>query len=317
MEKLPSQESVHGKIKEAVFEGSKERIEQDLDKVDFDLLRGVFEEIYRKCGLDVSQMKFVGREDIEFFYDVFYYAACAGTEFEADESGEEKERSFLRFNPVNYKFVLPLLKEKMRKRLLILKLLVHEQVHITQQNEQTEAIDVGEHKVTTGFSGISRERYSEEGGDFETVLTAFNEGLVEKIADMVLDEYLKRSGNTHLAQEGYYKTYDIGRVLIDILVNKIATFSRVPEDQVFNALVRASYDGQSILDESLFTDGGEEIKRFIEEYKDIKPQSINIPKINEVSQEEKRKLADLFSRELDIEKYTDATGLKFLQKYVK
>lgn len=317
MEKLSSQESVHGKIKEAIFEGSKERIEQDLDKVDFDLLRNVFEDVYKKCGLDFSRMKFVDRDGIEFFNDVLYYAACAGTEFEVDESGEEKERSFLRFNPANYKFILPILKERMKKKLLTLKLLVHEQVHVTQQNNGTEVIDVGEHKVNTKFSGISRQRYSEEDGDFKTVLTAFNEGLTEKIADMVLDEYLKRSGNTHLAQEGYYKTYDIGRVLIDILVNKIATFSGVPEDQVFNALVRASYDGQSILDESLFTDGGEEIKRFIEEYKDIKPQSTNIPKINEVFQEEKKKLADLFSREYDVEKYSDIMGLRFIKKYKK
>lgn len=161
-------------------------------------------------------MKFVDRDGIEFFNDVLYYAACAGTEFEVDESGEEKERSFLRFNPANYKFILPILKERMKKKLLTLKLLVHEQVHVTQQNNGTEVIDVGEHKVNTEFSGISRQRYSEEDGDFKTVLTAFNEGLTEKIADMVLDEYLKRSGNTHLAQEGYYKTYDIGRVLIDI-----------------------------------------------------------------------------------------------------
>lgn len=91
----------------------------------------------------------------------------------------------------------------------------------------------------------------------------------------------------------------------------------MPEDQVFNALVRASYDGQSILDESLFTDGGEEIKRFIEEYKDIKPQSTNIPKINEVFQEEKKKLADLFSREYDVEKYSDIMGLRFIKKYKK
>lgn len=277
------------------------------------MLRDVFEDVYKKCGLDVSKMKFVGRDGIEFFHDALYYAACAGTEFEADESGEEKERSFLRFNPANYKFFLPILKERMRKKLLTLKLLVHEQVHVTQQNDKEEVIDMGEYSVALSHSGISRQSYED---DFKTVLTAFDEGLTEKIADMVLDEYLKRSGNTHLAQEGYYKTYDIGRVLIDILVNKIATFSGVPEDQVFNALVRASYDDQSILDESLFADGGEEIKRFIEEYKDIKPQSTNIPKINEVSQEEKKKLADLFSRELDIEKYTDATGLKFLKKYI-
>jgi len=315
MENQSSSKPINEKIKEAVFEGSRERIEQDLDKVDFDVLRDVFEDVYKKCGLDVSKMKFVDRDSIEFFNDVLYYAACAGTEFEVDESGEEKERSFLRFNPANYKFILPILKERMRKKLLTLKLLVHEQVHVTQQNDVTEVIDVGEHRVNVDFSGISRERY--EDGDFKIILTAFNEGLTEKIADMVLDEYLKRSGNTYLAKEGYYKTYDIGRVLIDILVNKIATFSGVPEDQVFNALVRASYDGQSILDESLFTDGGEEIRRFIEEYKDIKPQSTNIPKINEVSQEDKQELADLFSREMDIEKYSDATVLKFLQKYAK
>jgi CRISPR/Cas system-associated protein Cas10 (large subunit of type III CRISPR-Cas system) len=101
------------------------------------------------------------------------------------------------------------------------------------------------------------------------------------------------------------------------LVNKIATFSEVPEDQVFNALVRASYDGQSILDESLFTDGGEEIKRFIEEYKNIKPQSTSIPVINEVSQEDKQKLVDLFSREMGIEKYSDTMGLRFIKKYKK
>jgi hypothetical protein len=65
----------------------------------------------------------------------------------------------------------------------------------------------------------------------------------------------------------------------------------------------------------LFADGGEEIKRFIEEYKDIKTESTNIPKLNEISQEEKKKLADLFSKEMDVEKYSDITGLKFLKKY--
>lgn len=310
---LPKQ-PIHEKIKEAAFKGSRERIEEDLDKVDFDILRGVFEDIYKKCGLDVSKMKFIDREGIDFFYDTLYFAACAGTEFEVDESGEEKERGYLSFNPANFKFVTPILKEKMRKRLHTLKILVHEQVHITQQNDSKEIINIGEDTVELSHSGISRQVPEE---DFRTILTAFNEGLTEKIADMVLDEYLRRSGNSRLVKEGYYRTYDIGRVLIDILVNKIATFSGVPEDQVFNALVRAAYDGQSILDESLFVDGGEEIKRFIREYRDIKPESTYIPKINEISQAEKKKLADLFSRELDIKKYTDATGLKFLQKYKK
>jgi DNA-binding cell septation regulator SpoVG len=303
-------ENIPGKIKEVVFENSKEKIKQDLEKVDFDQLRGVFEDIYKKCGLDVSRMKFVEKDSIEFFYDLFYCAANAGTDRKIEEStGKMVESSTIRFNPANYKFNIPFLK----KKLLTLKLLVHEQVHITQQNDKKEIVDMGEYNVVLGQSGLSRQNY--EDGDFKTVLTAFNEGLVEKIADNVLDEYLRRSGNTHLAQEGYYKTYDIGRVLIDILVNKISKFSGVPEDQVFNSLVRASYEGQSILDESLFADGGEEIKRFIEEYKDIKTESTNIPKLNEISQEEKKKLADLFSKEMDVEKYSDITGLKFLKKY--
>ena len=309
------EKSIPEKIKEAVFEGSRERIEQDLDKVDFELLRTVFEDVYRKCGLDVSKMRFVERDSIEFFYDAFYAAAHAGLEFEVDESGVEKETNYIHFNPANYKFIVPFLKETMRKRLLVLKLLVHEQVHITQQRGETEVVDMGEYTVGFSHFGISREKYND--GDFRRILNAFNEGLTEKIADMVLDEYLNRSGNTHLARGGYYRVYDIGRVLIDILVNKISQFSGVPEDQVFNSLVRASYEGQSILDESLFVDGGEEIKRFIEEYKDIKPDSRNIPKINEVSREEKKKLADLFSKTLDMSKYSDIIGLKFLKKYTR
>jgi hypothetical protein len=68
MEKLPSQESVHGEIKEAVFKGSKERIEQDLDKVDFGVLRDVFEDVYKKCGLDLNKMKFVLQIQYFFYY---------------------------------------------------------------------------------------------------------------------------------------------------------------------------------------------------------------------------------------------------------
>ena len=51
-----------GRVKESLFKGSKEQIERDLETIDFDLLRTIFEEIYKKSGLDVQDMDFVKKE---------------------------------------------------------------------------------------------------------------------------------------------------------------------------------------------------------------------------------------------------------------
>lgn len=305
------QKGLWDKAKDKLFESSTERIKEDLQKVDFDLLRSIFEEIYQKAGLGIDEMEFIKKEDIEFFYDVFYFAATAGTEPVIDRNTGEivAERSALHFNPANFKFITPVLKEKLRKRLLTLKLLIHEEVHTTQFRGYQEFEEKDGTPIHADVSGLtSNDEY------LDRIRVAFNEGLVEKIADKVMEEYLKRSGNSHMIQEGYYKTYDIGRMLIDILIHKIHTYSGVPEDQVFNALVRASYDGQDILDDELFKDGGEEIRSFIEEHQNIAPASINVPTRNEISKEEKERLIDIFSKEIDIQNYTDSHVLKFLKK---
>jgi len=113
----------------------------------------------------------------------------------------------------------------------------------------------------------------------------------------------------------YYKTYNIGRLLVDILIQKISTYSGVPEDQIFNALVRASYDGQDIADDELFKDGGGEIRAFIEDHQNIVPTSVNVSILNPISQKEKKRLVDIFSKEMNIQTYTDTHVLKFLKKY--
>jgi hypothetical protein len=299
------------KAKESLFRDSKERIEQDLETIDFDLLRTIFEEIYKKSGLEVKDMDFVKREDIEFFNDIFYAAANAGSEPVLDEvTGEEiGERPALRFNPANYKFVVPFLKQRMGKKLLTLKLLIHEQVHVTQINGYEEFEDEnGEPEFGYVFGLTRSDNY------LEGTRTAFNEGLVEKIADTLLEEYLIRSGNSVLIQGGYYKVYDIGRMLIDLLIHKISVYSGVPEGQVFNALVRASYDGQDIADDTLFVDGGEEIRAFIEDHQYLAPNSVYVPFRNEISARDKKKLKTLFLKEIDIKTYTDKHVLQFLKK---
>lgn len=298
--------------REAIFKGSKEKIQEDLEQVDFDMLRTIFEEIYRKTGLDVGDMEFVKKEDIEFFYDMFSFGATAGMEPVVEKITGEKigERHVLNFNPANFKFITPILNDKLRKRLHTLKLLVHEQVHITQGDGVEEFKTEDGTSISAYFSGLTS--YD---NNLNRTRVAFNEGLVEKIADKVLEEYLRRSGNSSFIQEGYYKTYNIGRMLIDILIHKIHSYSGIPEDQVFNALVRASYDGQDILDDELFKDGGQEIRLFIQEHQNIVPASTHIPYLNEISQEEKKRLVDIFSREMDIETYTDTHVLKFLKKY--
>lgn len=308
------QKGLWEKAKEKVFESSTERIKEDLEKVDFDLLRSIFAEIYEKAGLNADEMEFIKKEDIEYFYDVFYFAATAGTEPVVDETTREEigERSALHFNPANFKFITPILNEKLRKRLITLKLLIHEQTHTTQFRGYEEFEDKDNTPISVDVSGLTSNDEI-----FNRTRVAFNEGLVEKIADKVMEEYLRRSGNSRMIEEGYYKTYDIGRMLIDILIHKIHVYCGVPEDQVFNALVRASYDGQDILDYGLFKDGGQEIRSFIEEHQNIAPASIHVPKRNEISQEEKKRLVDIFSKEMDMKTYTDTHVLKFLKKNTK
>ncbi|MDB5259865.1 MAG: hypothetical protein JWN37_96 [Candidatus Nomurabacteria bacterium] len=306
--------SLWEKTKEEVFKGSKEKIQEDLERVDFDLLRTIFEEIYKKAGLDEKDMEFVKKEDIKYFYDAFYFAATAGIEPIVDKSTGEKmgERSALHFNPANFKFITPILNEKLRKRLITLKLLIHEQVHTTQFSGYEDFEEKDGTSISAEVSGLTS---NDE--NFNRTRVAFNEGLVEKIADKVLEEYLRRSGNSSMIEEGYYRTYDIGRMLIDILIHKIHVYSGVPEDQVFNALVRASYDGQDILDDGLFKDGGEEIRSFIEEHQNIALASVHVPGSNEISLAEKKNLINIFSKELDIATYTDTHVLKFLKKKIK
>jgi hypothetical protein len=298
-------------IQAAIFKNSTEKIKQDLERVDFDLIRGVFEEIYSKAGLDPKEMDFITKEDIEFFYDMTYAAACAGGEEVLDEvTGEEVGlRPTLRFNPANYKFIVPGL-DKETKKLLVLKLLIHEQVHTTHPVYAQEFRDREGVQFFEKVSGLQA-----FDSNIDTTLKAFNEGLVEKIADKVLVEYLKRSGQSSHLLEEHYKVYDIGRMLVDILIEKISAYAGVPEDQVFNALVGASYDGQDILDDDIFADGGNEIQSFIQEHAYTAPHSVNVPFRNSISAKEKKELVALFSREIDIEKYTDTYVLRFLKKY--
>lgn len=305
-------ENLGENFQKVVFKDSRERIQEDLERVDFDLLRSIFEEIYSKAGLDPLEMDFIKKEDVEFFHDAFYYGANAGIKPVIDsETGEEVgERQSLNFNPGNFKFWMPVLKDTLRKRLHTLKLLVHEQVHVTQVNGYETHEDKDGAPVDLYFSGLTSNNE-----EWKRTRTAFNEGIVEKIADKVLEEYLRRSGNSKFIEDGYYQTYNIGRMLIDILIQKIHTYSGVPEDQVFNALVRASYDGQDIMDEDLFKDGGNEIQAFIKAHENISPQSFNIPKVNLITKKEKQDLVDLFSREVDLATYTDKYVLKFLKKY--
>jgi len=153
------------------------------------MLRGIFEEIYKKSGLPVEDMEFVKKEDIEFFYNILSYGAHAATEPIVDSVTKEEigERGVVRFNPANFKFTTPLLNEKLRKRLLTLKLLVHEQVHITQFRGYEESEDQDGNPILVGVNGLTS---NDE--HLSRTRTAFNEGLVEKIADSVFEEYLRR-----------------------------------------------------------------------------------------------------------------------------
>ncbi len=58
-------------IQKTFFKGSKEKIQEHLEQVDFDLLRTIFEEIYKKVGLNTDDMEFVKKKIQNFFMICF------------------------------------------------------------------------------------------------------------------------------------------------------------------------------------------------------------------------------------------------------
>ncbi len=271
-----------------------EKIRQVIDSLDFDVLETIFKEIKDKSG-GVSTIgrsmfvsKFIGKDDIRSALTGEEATSIAPTVLAITKqrlvNRPEQEfttvEPFIEFNPLANVFTQQDSSSKDQYPMFtyVLKALVHEEVHATQfQGNVDISRENGIHKYT-GIVGVAESvsSYNLEGDNIDMatepeVNVLLNEGLVEKIADYVTEEYLRRTGETRLLNS-FFRAYPAGRMLVELLIHKIATDTGVAKDAIFGALVRASYEGVSLLNSDLTSQFSEDVRLFLEAYKRVSYQ---------------------------------------------
>lgn len=175
---------------------------------------------------------------------------------------------------------LPLLSDAM-VQFSVLRTLIHEQIHAMSftriisehprsfwQRLQRKVLGAGLVNLSSVFSGYSRHLLKDnaEGGHQENDgFLAFDEGVTDKLAFEILDEYLSAKDSTILDDQSTKvhrerlteTTYGACVRLVDELVRKIAQNAGMEERHVWQAIVRSKIEGVDLEDT--------EIARFIDE----------------------------------------------------
>ena len=300
------------------------KIEAALEQIDFDIMETIFQEIYRKSDIDIEKQasiyvrKFIKRDSI--------LPRLTGEEM---ENTPTSTLAITKFRLVNrpgqlYSTIEPFIEfNSLAKRFHIkndqsdifadvLKIILHEEVHSTQFHGSIGRKDYEEGHSSVEVIGVSEafSSYTVTGDDVDlemepTTNRLLNEGLVEIIADSVIEEYLKRTGRTKILGT-FFKAYPLGRILVDLLVRKIVFETGVSNDVVLNALIRGSYEGISLMHSELHVGLGDEVKGLLEACKYLEGGDKD-------SEEEVVRLCREFMKMVDVERSVDHSILKFVK----
>lgn len=281
-------------VENSIERVNSEKIRQEIEKIDFNVLETIFREVTEKAGVgatdqkSVNVRKFIAKEDVRSYLTGEEVTSTAPTVLAitkyrpVNRPGQEFTtiEPIIEFNPLAKVFTQQKFDPKDRYPMFtyVLKSIVHEEVHSTQFRGN---VDISKENGVHRFSevtGISESvaSYNLEGEDIglaiENVTNEFlNEGLVEKIADRVIEVYLKRVGETRLLNS-FFRAYPVGRMLVELLIHRIAADTGVTKDAVFDALVWASYEGVSFLNSDLTSQFSEDVRLFLESHKHISYQ---------------------------------------------
>lgn len=303
-----------------------EKIKAVLDEIDFDVIETIFSEITNKSEVNISATesihvrKFIGKASVrntltdESLTETSPLTLAITKYILVDQPDKEFStlEPVIEFNPSATVLATGNLDDK-KYFAYILKALIHEQVHATQFRGNLNVSEKNGTRTSTHINGVleSVSRYTIDGEDLDLEVdqlanNLLNEGLVEKIADYITEEYLKRVGKTGLLTS-FFQAYPAGRMLVELLVHKIVTETGVSKDGVFNALVRGSYEGVSLLGGDLDAQFEEGVKKFLKNYK-------YLDRKNEDYDEKELALCEEFIKTIDLEKVLDPAIVKLLHK---
>ena len=123
---------------------------------------------------------------------------------------------------------------------------------------------------------------------------------------MVVEEYLRRTGGTKLSKE-FFRTYPLGRMLVELLIRKIALETCVPKYIVLEALIQGSYKGISLMNSELSAEIGKEARSLLDTYKYLDKEGKNY-------ESEALKLCQEFIKTVNVEEVVDPAILGFLRQ---
>lgn len=217
------------------------RLEAVLNKVDFDILKKIFQDYATKSGL-TGELNFLGKDRIRHFTD------------------GENEASYLIVQNL-----IALSYEKIKRDdqtidLMVLHKLCHEEAHAVSRlrevlslTEQGNNLNVEVESITSGYRQ-------------DELFRALNEGVVERFAQEILNRYIsadstfaddsQRSLYTERSRENPKLLTDyVNEVnLVEILLKKIAQEVGVSEQLVWQALIRGLLEGEDFKDPQLKAD---------------------------------------------------------------
>jgi hypothetical protein len=254
--------------------------ESFLASVDFKKLKDIFFDLYRRSGFSSESMNFVEPENIFLNGESRANGSYGG----AENSIEIYPLNMLVRPGVDPEWWKEFAEARSREErnygsveLAMVHTLIHEETHAVSRN-----IDITPDRPFTsaykqsGFSrGANKKSRAWEEKDIPTFLDKpiapdthyhsqifglFNEGVIEKSARRVTNEYLAQTGwkQSDIAayQENTAKNlkdlpYSEEIELVDLIIAKIAQTTGVPEETVFQALVRGLMEGEIFADKEV------------------------------------------------------------------
>ena len=218
------------------------RLETVLERINFDVLEKIFQDYATKSGL-TGKINFLGRDRIRHFTD-----------------GNDIEASYLVIQNLIALSFENIKRDDQTIGLMILHKLCHEEAHaisrlkeVLSLSEQGNELNVKAESITSGYRQ-------------DTLLRAFNEGVVERLAQEVFNRYLQADPIfADDAQKSLYfersrehpeslTDYTSAVRFVEVLSKRIAQEVGVSEQLVWQALIRGLLEGENFDDPQLQKD---------------------------------------------------------------
>ena len=233
-----------GAKKKLGWEEKDPKLAEILDKVDFDILRGILERHAIHSGVPKGQMNFVGKDRIKHSASIF----ALGTYYlEENIIGLERK-------DIEKKY------EGMDLALAIVLCLSHEEVHAASRIEchgYYDELKEEEHRT----------RHREIGYWKEDTFNAFNEAVTEKLGREVFEEYIRATAAVrgselrsflmqHSArkksEEHQYKVPCQEEVeFLEYVIEEIHHATNLPEKTIWEAFIRGLFVGEKFQDKEI------------------------------------------------------------------